>query len=379
MKRIVHFVDGLNFGGIENVVLTLSKCLVDNGWEVHVISLYSDQIALIPYFPKNVTLHFLPFSKQKKGLFYYLLYFARLCHLLHKISPNIIHAHNSSFSLFYLACGTRISLKKIFTIRTFHFSGFFLQRSNLQEKIRFGIDKYATSIFKPLIVAVSPLLLTSIRNLYLPKKAICIPNGVDTEFLFNPAKVIVKKKELLLDNFSKKIVIYVARMVDGKNHMTLLNAWEIVVRSMPNVCLLLVGDGPLQPILKEEIAKRNLSSSVMFVGAVSNVNEYLSVSDVAVFPSLSEGLSISLLEKMAMCLPAVIAEIPIFTCLFQNAPILFHRPLDYDDLSEKILLLLKDEFLRHSLGIQGRKFVQNNFSIEKMYNQYLSLYDSNLA
>lgn len=377
MKKIVHFVDGLNFGGIEKVVLMLSKYQVTSNYEVHIICLYSDQTDLVFNFPQQVKLHFLPFTQHKKGLFFYLLYLGKLCDLLKKISPDIVHAHNSSFSLFYLACGVSIILKRIMIIRTLHFSGSFLLRNNFMNKIRFLLDKRATNLLSPIIVAVSPFILESVRKLYPAYKSVYIFNGIDTELHFNPSKIYVNREKLLLDKFEKRIVIYVARLVDGKNHMTLFDAWEIVIKSVPNVCLCLVGDGPLQHTYEKEVEKRSLTSSVMFVGAVSNVNEYLSVSNIAVFPSLSEGLALSLLEKMSMCLPVIVSSIPAFTSIFSDdSPVLFYQTLDAKDLADKIICLLNDRNLCSKLGIQGRKFVQDKFSIDEMCYQYSQLYAS---
>lgn len=379
MKRIVHFVDGLNFGGVQEVVLVLSKYAEKNGWDVHIISLYSDYIDLVPYFPKQIKLHYLPFSKDKKGLTYYILYFRKLYRLLKKLNPNVIHVHNTSFSLLFFALGVTFSLKKIFIIRTLHISGFFLLRSNFAERIRFFIDKLATNLFNPVMVAVSPFVLESIVKLYPRQKSLCILNGVDTEIKFNPSIVNGSKKRLLFDKFDRKVVVYVARLDDGKNHKTLFDAWDIVNKTMSDVCLCLVGDGPLLNAFKEEVNIRNLSSSIIFVGAVFNVNEYLSISDVAVFPSLSEGLGISLLEKMSMGLPVVVSKIPVFTSMFKdNPPVLFYESLDCNDLADKIILLLKDKSLSQMLGTSGRQFVRDNFSVGRMCNQYLQLYDSSL-
>lgn len=375
LKKIVYFVDGLNSGGVENVVLQLSKGLSPSLFKVHIISLYQDQIEIEGLFPENINIFHLPFTKKQKGLLYYGLYFKKVCNLLRMISPDIIHAHNSSFSYFYLACAIKFSLGKVCVIRSIHFSGFFLLRRTLSEKVRFYFDKRGTLLLSSTIISVSPTVFQLTNNLYPATKQLCILNGVDCYGTFNPLKRNFTKKNILGLSDTDLIVVYVARIVFGKNHNTLIKAWELVMSKMNNVHLLIVGDGPLFHDVENDVERRNLRESVIFTRNVLNVSDYLAISDLAVFPSLSEGLSVVLLEKMSMKLPVVVSEISSFqNIITDNVNGVFFDTLDEIDLSIKIQTLLLDEHKRKRLGENARKTVLKNFSIDKMIKEHEQTY-----
>lgn len=379
MKRIVYFVDGLDFGGVEKVTLMLSEYFRKKA-EVYIISLYSDKKGLVSLFPKEVLIEYLPFTSSRRGLLFYALYWVTLYRKLKRISPDIIHAHNSSFSFFYLVSVARVFSRQIPIVRTFHFMGSFLCRKKKSDRIRFLIDKYATILSQSIMVAVSPVLSNSLKKLYDIQNIVCVPNGIDVEFDFNPSRVSCNRFDMLKVKSETMVVIYVARMVEGKNHCTLIKAWQLVVSEYSNAMLLLVGDGELKAKIEAEVERRGLLQNVKFTGAVANVSDYLSMSDIAVFPSLSEGFGLVLMEEMAMQLPIVVSKIPAFLCLVENnSTALFYETMNARDLADKILLLLNNKNLRIRIGKNAREFVKSHYSLEKMCCRYERVYESILC
>ena len=378
MKRIVYFVDGLDFGGVEKVTLMLSEYFRKKA-EVYIVSLYSDKRGLVSLFSKDVLIKYLPFKSNRRGLFFYIMYSITLYRILRRISPDIIHAHNSSFSFLYFVCVARAFSRRIPIIRTLHFSGFFLCREKFSDNLKFLIDKVATIISRSTMVTVSPVLSDSLKKLYGIQDIIYIPNGVDIESNFNPSKVFCKKSDILKIPSEMKVVVYVSRIVRGKNHLTLIKAWQLVMYEYPNAILLLVGDGDLRSMMEREVKQRNLLHNVKFVGSVANVRDYLYISDIAVFPSLSEGFSLVLIEEMAMCLPVIASKIPVFSYLLEDYfTALFYETMDEVDLANKILILLNDKEMRLQMGKNARKYVANHYSVERMCDQYEQLYNSKL-
>lgn len=377
-KKIVFFLDGLNFGGVENVVLQLASHIDLKHFEPYVIRLYKDQNELEGLFPANVKLYTLPFSKKNRGLFFYLLYFRKLCLMLREISPDIIHAHNSSFSYFYLVCATKVSLCYTKNIRTIHFSGFFFLNKNIKNRVRLFLDKLATKISKTIVVVLTQTSYHMIKDMYGNIPIQCIPNGVDCEKVYNPNLKTKSKKSLLKIANNAKVIIYVARLVDGKNHITLFNAWKKIYEiSKYNAYLLIVGDGALLPNMKRYVYECGISDSVIFTGGVSNVVDYLSISDIGVFPSLSEGFGLVLLEKMAMGLPTIVSNIPTFINLVKDhETAIFYDVLNPSDLSDKIIYLLEHESFCREIGKNARLLVKQKYSLDKMCKNYVNIYDS---
>jgi len=377
-KKIVFFLDGLNFGGVENVVMQLVSHIDLEKFEPYVIRLYKDQNELEGLFPANVKLYTLPFSKKNRGFFFYLLYFRKLCLILREISPDIIHSHNSSFSYFYLVCATKVSLCHVKNIRTIHFSGFFFLNKNIKDRVRLFFDKLATKISKTIVVVLTQSSYHMIKKMYVDVPIQCIPNGVDCDKVYNPDLKKEFNRSLLKIPDKAKVIIYVARLVDGKNHITLLNAWKKVNRiGKYNAYLLIVGDGELLSDMKSYVYKCGINDSVIFTGGVSNVVDYLSISDIGVFPSLSEGFGLVLLEKMAMGLPTIVSNIQTFLSLVKDyETAIFYDVLNPSDLSDKIIYLLEHESLCKEIGNNARQLVKQKYSLDKMCESYVNIYDA---
>lgn len=137
-----------------------------------------------------------------------------------------------------------------------------------------------------------------------------IPNAIDLEkYKFN--KVIRDKvrKELKLEN--KFVVGHIGRMSPQKNQMFLLKVFAEVKKSKNNAVLLMVGDGPLRPIIENEILKLGLKNSVILLGVRNDVPNLLMAMDVFVLPSLFEGLGIVAIEAQATGLKCILSgEVP---------------------------------------------------------------------
>ena len=86
--------------------------------------------------------------------------------LLKKIKPDIVHAHNSSFSYFFLSIGILLSRTVPVNIRSIHFSGFFLEKRTIEDKIRFIFDWCACRLLKTIIISVGPTVSRVVKRLY---------------------------------------------------------------------------------------------------------------------------------------------------------------------------------------------------------------------
>ena len=84
-----------------------------------------------------------------------------------------------------------------------------------------------------------------------------------------------------------------------KGHRFLLDAMPKILRRFPKTTLLVIGRGELEVELKEQVEQLAIASNVHFLGIRQDVPRLLSVLNAFVLPSLSEGLSLALLEAMA--------------------------------------------------------------------------------
>jgi len=140
--------------------------------------------------------------------------------------------------------------------------------------------------------------------------------------------------------------------------------------------LILVGDGPLRNRLEARAASGSLAGHVTFVGARTDVAEYLRAADLLVLPSRAEGMSNALLEAMACGIPVVASDLPANRevvgrdgrtgCLV--------APEDAPGLARAIETLAKAPAGRREIGAAARALVEERFDIRKVAERYRSLY-----
>ncbi len=373
--KILYYLDGLNRGGVEIIVTQLANYFNNKSAEIHVMYLYQDMADMKPAFPSNVILHPLPFNFNKKPYFQYFLYFKKLITLLKKIQPDIIHAHNSSFSYFFLASAIQWAKIQPINIRTLHSMGFFLERKTLIDKLRFFFDKKASEFLKTVIVSVGPKVKDYVDDNYPLNRSVLITNGIDAKKIIN-----TKPPKALLGIKADRIVgIYIARICKGKNHKLLLQSWVRVVECYPTALLILIGDGPLKFEYEELCKHMGIKDNVFFTGSVPNAADYLSIADIGIFPSESEGFGLGLCEMMAAGLPVIVSNIPAFQSIIRNGNNgLFFETYDSKDLSNKIINIIANKKMAVELGKKAQEDVFNNFTIDIMLDKYKELYKKEL-
>lgn len=134
-----------------------------------------------------------------------------------------------------------------------------------------------------------------------------IHNAIDCEkFTFNLIERNKIRRELKLEN--KIVYGHVGRFHDQKNHTFILDIFYEIVKKRSNAILLLIGDGENRKAIMNKIDKLKLNSNVILLGLKSNIPEYLCAMDVFLFPSLYEGLGISLIEAQASGLISFASE-----------------------------------------------------------------------
>lgn len=132
-------------------------------------------------------------------------------------------------------------------------------------------------------------------------------NAIDVKkFEFNEHTRARKRKELQIE---KKFVIgHVGRFIKAKNHVFLIDIFKAVHDRNKDSVLLIVGDGELRQSIAKKVTEIGLNDSVIFTGIRNDIPELLQVMDVFVFPSLFEGLPVTLIEAQASGLPCVVSH-----------------------------------------------------------------------
>lgn len=129
------------------------------------------------------------------------------------------------------------------------------------------------------------------------------------------------------------VIGHVGRFHPVKNHTFLLDIFREVVNQVPDARLLLVGDGPLRQQMEEKAMRLHLQDHVIFTGIRSDVAELMQAMDVFCFPSLYEGLPVTLIEAQCAGLPILVSnqvseECMVTEGLLQQFP-LSHNPAQW--------------------------------------------------
>ena len=133
------------------------------------------------------------------------------------------------------------------------------------------------------------------------------------------------RKELGIDA-DANVLGHVGRFDVPKNHTFLLEIAAEVIQREPAACLLLVGDGPLRPAVLEQARRLGISDRVVVAGMRSDVPDLLAAMDLFVFPSLYEGLPLTVLEAQATGVPCILSdvisnEVDVVPGLIQRVPL----------------------------------------------------------
>lgn len=169
--------------------------------------------------------------------------------------------------------------------------------------------------------------------------------------------------------------ISVARLSAEKDFPTLLRAAQKVKAAVPDFKLLLVGDGPERGHLEQLANELELGSCVQFLGERKDVPELLEQAGFFVSSSLSEGISLTLLEAMASGLPVVA------TAVGGNPEVVTARETgflatagDVNSIANNMIDMCRSKERWVELGKAGRERVSKHFEIRRMIADYEDLY-----
>ncbi|MFH1413980.1 MAG: glycosyltransferase [Candidatus Omnitrophota bacterium] len=215
------------------------------------------------------------------------------------------------------------------------------------------------------------------REKVSPDKLATIYNGIKTEVKNNQTVKLKLKQSMDLEP-TREIITMVANLAPVKGHKYLLNAAAKILKDGKSVQFLLVGAGKngYEITLKDYVDKLGIKDNVTFTGFRSDISDLLSISDISVLSSTSEGLSNSILEYMAAANPVVATDVGGNKELVVQGETGFLVPAkDADALVEAISSLLFNKELRKKMGERGRSRVESFFTEEKMIRSFEQLFE----
>ncbi len=306
--------------------------------------------------------------------------FAKLYRLLRALKPNIVHTRNLAaiecqLPTFFAGVKHRVHGEHGWDV-------FDPDGSNRKYQ-------FLRRLFKPLVHRYIPLSAQLERYL---RESIRVPgnkirrisNGVDTD-TFHPArKDRQNPRALPFDTAGKVILGTIGRMHGVKDQTTLVDAFIRLLQKRPELRdllrLVIVGDGPLRSQACSLLASSGFERNAWLPGERNDVPDILRALDLFVLPSTAEGLSNTVLEAMATGLPVIATDVGGNPDLVTPGVTGTLIPCsDPDALSRAIEQYLDNDELATTQGANGLRRVREKFSLDRMVEAYLALYDELLA
>ncbi|RLD09275.1 MAG: hypothetical protein DRI44_08840 [Chlamydiae bacterium] len=196
------------------------------------------------------------------------------------------------------------------------------------------------------------------------------------KFTKNPDNIAKAEKEYPLPEKASPILGNVGSFEKRKGQVVLLKALQKMKVKLPDVHLMLVGDGPDEQMLKQKVKEIKLENSVSFFPFTSKPELIFEIIDILVLSSLyKEGLPNVLLEAMSMELPVVSSNLAGVPEIVKNGETGFMvTPGDIDELSESVIKLWSDKDTYNIMAKNARKLMENKFDKKRQFGEFLNYF-----
>lgn len=184
-----------------------------------------------------------------------------------------------------------------------------------------------------------------------------IPTGLQPD-RFRPGDGAAFRRKHCIDA-GRPVLVHVGRVAHEKNIGFLLHVLDRVRREIPDVLMIIAGEGPALTGLKKLAARLDLQSHTCFVGYLSREDELLDcycAGDAFVFASRTETQGLVLLEAMALGVPVISTAVQGTKDILKGSCGALVAEDDIGDFSAKVLTLLRDAALRQRLSGEGRNY-----------------------
>jgi len=253
-----------------------------------------------------------------------------------------------------------------------HFFGFRRFKSGFTAVV----DRTVTRRYFDRVICVSEDMQGQLRQRYRPEQLACIRNGIDPDRC-KPTKSRQLTRDSLGIPQDAPVVGTASRLVGVKGLGYLLEAARSMHSALPELRLLIAGDGPEMAALKAQSAALGLTPFTIFTGHRDDVFDLIAAMDLFALPSLSEGIPMVLLETMAIGTPIVATRVGGIPEIIRDGESgLLVAPRNTAELERACLRILTRDSLAAGLAGHAREVVNTEHSAVSMGRSVLELYRS---
>lgn len=345
------------------------QLLLDNGYEVDVVCNYKDGNTISTekieelkevLNSKGVKTIHMPIPRNLKNVHDIVYSVRQLSTLIKQNNYKLLHCHSPIGGVISRLSAMKYrkrDLKVIYTAHGFHF----YKGAPIMNWVFFFPIEYFFSWFTDVLITINNEDYNFAQKYMHSKKVVYIPGiGIDTEKFSIKNFNRRKKREILGIQNDEYILLSVGELNENKNHETVIKAISLL--NNEKIHYFIAGKGDKCSYLNE--LANNLGVKLHLLGYRTDINELLNCSDVYLFPSLREGLSVALMEAMASGLPCVVSKIRGNVDLIDNNfGGYLCKPTEIKDFSRALEKIINDEQIRKEFGQynlkKAKKFDKN--------------------
>ncbi len=373
MTKILRIINRFNIGGPTYNATFLTKFMdeefetlligglpeEDESDSLHIVDEYGVKPLLIPEMKRT------PNFRSDRAAY------LKIKSIIEEYKPDIVHTHASKAG----ALGRRAAKKcgVPIIVHTFHghvFHSYFGKLKTLAiKKIEQRLSKLTTGI-----IAISERQkeeLTEIHNIAPAEKVEVIPLGFDLQKFYID-------KQIHRSNFRKEfdieentiVIAIIGRLAAVKNHQLFLEAMlEVFEKTKENIKVFIVGDGSekekLEDLIESKLSK--FKSQITFTGWIQEISSFNHAIDIICLSSVNEGTPVSLIEAQAAGIPIITTNVGGVRDVVENGKtgiiVDSFNPLDF---AAAILELTENQKKRSFMSQNGRKFVEDKFTYQRL-------------
>lgn len=362
--HIVHLVESLELGGMENGIVNLVNRRDRERFEVTICCLSHPGALADRLADSGASLFCLGW---KSGFRPQII--STLARELRSRKVDVLHTHGW-LTLVYGAVACKLAGVPALVNGehgTFHLDQ--PRRKMAYRLISLFVDRFLTVSFSLRDQLVEALRISK-------GKIVTIPNGVDAEKFSPRGHDHIKKIKVMLGiPVTSQVIGSTGRLEPVKNYDMLLRAFARISPEFPLLRCLMIGDGSCRQGLEQLAVELGITEKVHFIGKVANPQDILPLIDVFVLTSFSEGMSNTILESMSCAKPVVATDVGGNREMVRDGHngILVESGND-SQLADALSLLLRDEKKRAFFGGNSRKIVEENYSLNRMVSAYEAAY-----
>ncbi|MCF0147273.1 MAG: glycosyltransferase [Clostridium sp.] len=347
--------------GDANSIHTKKLCCFfrDKGYDVSVISLNDGEIDGVKVYSMEMKIENQGNSISKIR---YLKNIMKIKKIIRNIKPDILHAH---YATSYGLIGA-LSKYKPYIVSVWGSDVYDFPNKSFIHK---ALLKY--NLKKADIILSTSRAMAKETNKYTDKNILITPFGVDID-MFKPNKANKEKN-------SDIVIGTVKTLEDNYGIEYLIRAFNIMLKKNKklNLKLIIAGKGSKEVELRKLCKEFDIEEYVEFLGYIDQkkVPRVFNSFDIAVFPSIFESFGVAAVEAEACGIPVIVSDAEgLMEATSSEYSSLIFKKRDINDLVNKIETLVYDNELREIMGINARKFVEENYNYIDNFNYMNSIY-----